>query len=193
MPMTSGVGAGPGSGGAAPLVLRSVSAVWIPVVSWTALGLGAADIVVRGTPGERLAFLPWLAVIAYGLWLVLWAPRLVVGSDDVVVHELLRTYVLPYDAITDIRRGGLLRIDYTDARGRTRTLRPWNGPGIGRRPTVTGRPADHPADQLVARWQAGGGSGRTVATAWRWRQLVVLAALVVAAVAVTSVGQSYVY
>lgn len=182
--------------------IRPASAVIIPVVAWALLGFGAVDIAWHGTPGERLAYLPWLAVAAVAVHLVLWAPRIRVGRDAVEVREVLRTFTLPYAAISDITASGILKISYLDAAGRPRLLRPWNSPSprkLGRpqpgaprgggpgRAAGSGSEAPRagaaPEQVLLDRWRdhAGGAGAAALAVRWHAIELGVLAVLVTAA------------
>lgn len=128
---------------------RPASAVWIPLVVWVLLAFAAVDVLLRGTRGDWLFFLPPVVLFAWLLWLALWAPRLIVEAERLVVRDVLRTFALPWASITGIRPGTMLRIDYLDASGRPRILRPWNG--LGAR---TDRP-DPDAAASVARARPG--------------------------------------
>lgn len=169
-------------------VLRTTSAVVVPVIIWAAIGYLSVDLLLRGTPGVIASYLPGLALAAWLTGIVLFAPRLEVGPDALTSHEILRTYRLPYERVVDIRVGGTVTIDYTDAAGRSRRLRPWNAPGVvrlGRTPTrrpATAAPGA--ASVLVQAW-AGyrhDGEPRTATATPNWWQWGVAAALLVLAV-----------
>lgn len=121
------------------------------MVVWALLAFGALDVLLRGTRDDWAFFLPPVALFAWLLWLVLWAPRLIVEPGRLVARDVLRTFALPWASITAIAPGTMLRIDYLDAAGRPRTLRPWNA--LGAR---TGRP-DGDAASVFARARTGRG------------------------------------
>ena len=113
---------------AALAVPRPGSAIWIPWFGWLIEAGLLIDLVHRGNMTDLLNYAPWLLLVGWAIWVLLWAPRLLVYRDRVEVIEPLRCFRLPFHRITDVRLGVALRIDYTDASGRARRLRPWNAP-----------------------------------------------------------------
>lgn len=118
------------------LQIRTPSGTWLPVVVWALTAWLAADAVWR-VGWEGLRYWPVLAAIAWGAYLLLWDPRVLVGSDGVRVVNLLRDYRLPYSAINDIATGWTVRVDYRDA-DRVRRVHCWNAPPVRphRRPKI---------------------------------------------------------
>ena len=149
--MTKTVDADPET--AALAVPRPGSAIWIPWFGWLIEAGLLIDLVHRGNMTDLLNYAPWLLLVGWAIWVLLWAPRLLVYRDRVEVIEPLRCFRLPFHRITDVRLGVALRIDYTDASGRARRLRPWNAPA---RRDLKG---EQPAQSLRDAWQAAPGRG----------------------------------
>ena len=168
------------------VLVRTPSGTWLPILVWAMAAWMAVDAVWRaGLAGLR--YWPVLALIAWAAYLLLWAPRVLVGSDGVRVVNLLRDYRLPYSAITDIETGWTVRIDYRDA-DQVRRVYCWNAPPVRpqRRPTAAGgvRPVSGLHDgitELRRRWTDTPLGEAPAEVRWRWPHWLVLAALVVAA------------
>lgn len=114
-----------------PLHLRPHGATVLAIVVWVVLGLLAVEALLSA--GVRgLGVVPGLALIAGLIWLLLWAPRVVLHEEEVEVRNILTTHHLPFAAITAVRLGAMLRLDTRAADGAPRTISAWNAPGIGR-------------------------------------------------------------
>ncbi|MGP9538732.1 hypothetical protein ACT3SP_12020 [Brachybacterium sp. AOP43-C2-M15] len=92
-----------------------------------------------GADGWRFAVLP--AVVSAVIWVVLWAPRVIVREDLIEVRNVLVTHLLPMGAIAHPRLGAMLRFDLVPAAHEetTAVVTAWNAPGVGR---------DRPRDRL---------------------------------------------
>lgn len=146
----------------APIILRQRSGPIITIVVWAFLALLLVDAIVRGSWNTVGAFLPHLALVGWLVFVLLWRPAVIVGSDHVVIREILRTTTVPFSNITDIRLSTVVSIMATAPNGATRTYRPWNAPGMPRRKIDSGltggtRPEsvdNHPAFELLRRWES---------------------------------------
>lgn len=94
-----------------------------------------------GIHGWQFAVLP-LAVSAV-VWVLLWAPRVVVHPDRLEVRNVLITHDLPMTAIEDVRVGAMLRVILPPrgAGAKPVVITAWNAPGIGK---------DRPRDRLAS-------------------------------------------
>ena len=62
------------------VLVRTPSGTWLPILVWAMAAWMAVDAVWRaGLAGLR--YWPVLALIAWAAYLLLWAPRVLVGSD----------------------------------------------------------------------------------------------------------------
>ncbi|MDN5820741.1 MAG: PH domain-containing protein [Brachybacterium sp.] len=96
------------------------------------LGLGLTlDAVIRaGWQGVLVLPAPLLFLAL--VWMVLWAPRVVLHEDSVEVRNVLVTHHLPFAAIQEVRLGAMLRFEVTADRAATSTITAWNAPALGR-------------------------------------------------------------
>ncbi|WP_062243776.1 PH domain-containing protein [Brevibacterium epidermidis] len=145
----------------APIILRQRSGPIITVIVWAFLAFLLGDALLRGAWDTVGRFGPALLLIGWVAFAVLWRPALVVGTDEVEVREILRTISVPFTRIRDIRLGSVVTIEASSPDGATRTIRPWNAPGMPRRKIDSGltggtRPEsldNHPAFELLRRWE----------------------------------------
>ncbi|MGC2940845.1 MULTISPECIES: hypothetical protein [unclassified Brevibacterium] len=145
----------------APIVLRQRSGPIITVIVWAFLAFLLGDAILRGAWETVGRFGPALLLIGWLAFAILWRPALIVGAEEVEAREILRTTTVPFTRIRDIRLGSVVTIEATLPEGATRTIRPWNAPGMPRRKTDSGltggtRPEsvdNHPAFDLLRRWE----------------------------------------
>lgn len=114
------------------LTLRPVSATWIPLVVWATLAWLGIDALVRGGFPAFARFAPGLTFIAVLMWIVFWAPRLIVHKDSVEIRNILHTYSAPFTAIEHVGIGAMIRVEGRTESGTTRTVTAWNAPGVRR-------------------------------------------------------------
>jgi hypothetical protein len=100
------------------------------VVGLVGLGLLLDAVVRAGWQGVLLLPVPLLLLSL--VWLVLWAPRVVLHEDSVEVRNVLVTHHLPFAAIQDVRLGAMLRFEVVTRRGDRTMLTAWNAPALGR-------------------------------------------------------------
>lgn len=113
--------------------IRPGGALVLCALVWALCGATALQAFwLLGGDGWRFAVLP--AVASAVVWVVLWAPRVVVREDRLEVRNVLVTHLLPMAAIADARLGAMLRFDLVAAPGEARTeqVTAWNAPGVGR-------------------------------------------------------------
>lgn len=96
------------------------------------LGLGlAVDAVVRAGWQGALT-LPVLLLILALVWMVLWAPRVVLHEDSVEVRNIVVTHLIPFAVIEEVRVGAMLRLEVAGRGSTTRTITAWNAPALSR-------------------------------------------------------------
>lgn len=61
------------------------------------------DAIVRGSWDTLGTFLPPLGLIGWLVFVLLWRPALIVGTERVIIREILRTTTVPLADISDIR------------------------------------------------------------------------------------------
>lgn len=96
------------------------------------LGLGLTlDAVIRAG-WQGVLVLPAPLLVLALVWMVLWAPRVVLHEESVEVRNVLVTHRLPFAAIQEVRLGAMLRFEVTTPRAATSTITAWNAPALGR-------------------------------------------------------------
>ncbi|MCY0905030.1 PH domain-containing protein [Arthrobacter sp. H14-L1] len=108
-------------------VLRSALPRVSAVVVWIICAGLAVNFLVLGHAAALLAYLPWLAFVSWGTYVLSWRPCLRVGPDRLVVVNLLRDRVIPFRAVTDIRVTHSVVIKTKDA-----AFTSWGAPGLER-------------------------------------------------------------
>ncbi|WP_157773509.1 PH domain-containing protein [Brachybacterium vulturis] len=96
------------------------------------LGLALTlDAVIRAG-WEGLLVLPAPLFVLALVWMVLWAPQVVLHEEEVEVRNVLLTHHLPFAAIQEVRIGAMLRFEVTTQRAATSTITAWNAPALSR-------------------------------------------------------------
>lgn len=142
-------------------VLRPWSAKALPIIVWTGIALLAADALWRGGINSLLRFGPGLILVAVLMWVVFWAPRLIVEPSAVEIRNIMTTYRAPLTALEHVGIGAMVRIEARTESGTTRSITAWNAPGLKRdkvQPQAhthrTGTPRPNPTQRLVADQQS---------------------------------------
>ena len=111
--------------------LRPHSATAISaVVAVFVVGLGLDAVIRAGWEGVLV--LPALLLVAALVWMVLWAPKVVLHEEAVEVRNVLVTHLIPFAALEDVRIGAMLRFDVSSSGAATRSITAWNAPALGR-------------------------------------------------------------
>ncbi|MBG0740780.1 hypothetical protein IV500_15500 [Paeniglutamicibacter antarcticus] len=110
-----------------PTVLRSALPRWSAVLVWLFCAGLAGNFLVLGRAGELLAYLPWLALVSWGTYVLSWRPCLRVWPDRLVLVNLLRDRVILFAAVADIRVTHSVVIKTKDA-----VFTSWGAPGLER-------------------------------------------------------------
>lgn len=113
------------------VVVRPRSAALLCLVTAVILAALMIDALLRAG-ADGLRWLPAVLLIGAVIWAVLWRPCVIAGRESVQVRNVLSTADLPYAAVTAVRIGAMVRLEYEDASGRERTVTAWNAPGVGR-------------------------------------------------------------
>lgn len=197
---------------AEPITVRQAGLSRIaPIAVWIFCVLGTADALIEGTTGFAVRTVLILTAVAYAAWLVLASPHLSVDPGGLTILNPARVVRVPFGALVDVRVGGLASVVARVGVDRLKTVTSWNAPGAPRsrprRParggargsalTVDPFEVAHRAtsqsevliavDRFRTPWERehpSGDPGATATTTWRWREWVVLAALVVVNVAI---------
>lgn len=111
--------------------LRPHSATALSVVVGLVAAALTLDAVIRAG-WEGVAALPLLLLVVVLVWMLLWAPRVVLHEEAVEVRNIFVTHHLPFAALTDIRIGAMLRLETTTPRGEPATVTAWNAPALRR-------------------------------------------------------------
>lgn len=144
-----------------PIILRQRSGPIITIVVCVFFAVLLADAVVRGSWVTVAKFLPPLALIAWLVYSLLWRPAVLVGRDSVTVRDILRTTVIPYSRVSEVRLSSVVAITADGPDGAEHGYRPWNAPGMPRRKVDPGlrggRPPEslenHPSIELLHAWE----------------------------------------
>lgn len=96
------------------------------------LGLGLALDAVLRAGWQGVLTLPVLLLIMALVWMVLWAPRVVLQEDSVEVRNIVVTHLIPFAAIEEVRVGAMLRLEVAGRSGTTTTITAWNAPALSR-------------------------------------------------------------
>src|SRR5699024_11695334 len=81
---------------------------------------------------EGVLVLPAVLLALALVWMVLWAPRVVLHEDSVEVRNVFVTHHIPFAAIQEVRLGAMLRFEVITQRAATSTITAWNAPALGR-------------------------------------------------------------
>ena len=175
------------AGTARPVVLRQSGAVLVPVAVWIFCGLAVVDAVVEGTTGYALRIAVLMATIAFGAWVVLASPCLVVDREGLRIVNPLRVHWIPFAALDTVTVRGLTSVTARHGSGRLRSITSWNAPGVPRRYAAETAPVADVIERSRNSWEhrSGGPDATAVmSTEWRWRSGLAFLALLGANIAI---------
>lgn len=168
----------------------------VPIAVWIFCVLAAVDGIIEGSVGFALRTILLLGAVALATWIVLFSPSFAVDREKVTVLNPARVVTVPFGALIDVRVGGTASV-IARLNGRERKITSWNAPGVQRRRPVRTATHDTPlpsrsevvaaVDHFHIPWEREHPEGDSAATAtitWRWREWLVLAALVAVNVAI---------
>ncbi|MGO4384385.1 hypothetical protein [Specibacter sp. RAF43] len=110
-----------------PAVLYSGFSRLLAVLAWLFCAFFAVNLLLTGTWESIRHFLPWLMLVAWALYVLLWRPCLVVRADGLEVINLLREHRVPFAALTAVQVHQGVTLVTTAGR-----LASWGAPGAGR-------------------------------------------------------------
>lgn len=87
----------------------------------------ALNLIMAGTPSSIWHFLPWLLFVAWGMFVLLWRPCLLVRPDGLTVRNILREHTIPFSELRSLRVIHTLTLDTTAGR-----ITSWGAPGAGK-------------------------------------------------------------
>ncbi len=99
----------------------------LAVAAWAFCAFFALNLVLTGTAGAVWHFLPPLMLVSWAVHLLLWRPRLLVGTGGLTVVNILREHHVPFAALKAVRVGQSVSLDTTAGR-----IASWGAPGAGR-------------------------------------------------------------
>jgi hypothetical protein len=116
----------------APNTPRTESVYSVPtrvlaVVVWSMCAFLTVNLVMTGTPAAIWHFLPWMLLIAWGIYVLLWRPLLRVRADGLTVRNILRDHDIPFSQLTAMRVVQSVTFDTTAGR-----VTSWGAPGTGK-------------------------------------------------------------
>lgn len=111
---------------------RTVSVYSTPTRVLAAVGLAicaalAVNLIMAGTPGSIWHFLPWLLFVAWGMYVLLWRPSLLVRPDGLRVRNILREHTIPFSELISLRVIHTVMLETTAGR-----ISSWGAPGAGK-------------------------------------------------------------
>ncbi|MDQ0278239.1 hypothetical protein QO003_002542 [Arthrobacter silviterrae] len=107
--------------------LHSTPTRALAVVAWLFCAFFALNLLMTGTPAGIWHFLPWLLLVAWALFVLLWRPRLEVRQGGLAVVNLLREHTVPFGALRAVRVAQNVSLDTASGR-----IVSWGAPGAGK-------------------------------------------------------------
>ncbi|GGH49723.1 PH domain-containing protein [Microbacterium album] len=131
-------------------VLRAPAGTFSLVAAVIVALLLFADLVVRGGWDQTVLVAPWLLLILWLVYILMYAPRVVVTDRGVRIHNVLRVAEVPWTAVADIVMRWQLELHLVEpagsGRGKT-VLQAWAVAAPRRyRPRLSGRPSSREAE-----------------------------------------------
>ncbi|ALV44365.1 hypothetical protein MB46_01365 [Arthrobacter alpinus] len=99
----------------------------LAVVAVVICGALSVNLVLTGTPSSIWEFLPWLLFVAWGIYVLLWRPCLLIRTDGVFIRNILRDHEIPFSALKAMRVIQNVSFDTTAGR-----IPSWGAPGAGK-------------------------------------------------------------
>lgn len=113
----------------------------LAVVAWLFCAALSLNLILTGTPGSIWKFLPWLLFIAWGVYVLLWRPCLLIRTDGIFIRNILRDHEVPFAGLKAMRVIQNVSFDTTAGR-----IPSWGAPGAGKLgPRISSRPGRMPA------------------------------------------------
>lgn len=112
---------------ARPVSLYSRPTRILAAVAGVICFLLTVNLVMTGTLEGIWKFLPWMLLIGWAIFVVLWRPRLQVHPNGFTVHNLLRDHDIPFSELTALRVVQTVSLDTTAGR-----ISSWGAPGAGK-------------------------------------------------------------
>jgi hypothetical protein len=173
------------AGPSRPLVLRAKNTMLVPIALWAFCVGAVADAVIEGS----VSFIVHVAVLMGGIailaWVALASPCLVVQVDGLRVVNPLRVHWIPYAALDEVRVRGLTALTARTITGEVRSVTSWNAPGQPRTPHPEAASVAEMIERTRSAWeQRPATDSAGMVTTWRSREIVVLAVLLVANIAI---------
>jgi hypothetical protein len=99
----------------------------LAAVAWLFCAALSLNLMLTGTPGSIWKFLPWLLFIAWGIYVLLWRPCLLIRTDGIFIRNILRDHEVPFAELKAMRVIQNVSFDTTAGR-----IPSWGAPGAGK-------------------------------------------------------------
>ena len=96
-------------------------------VTWTLCIFLSVNLILTGTVQAIWGFLPWLLLVGWTIYILLWRPCLQITSDSILVRNILREHTIPFSELTAVRVLQTTSFDTTAGR-----IPSWGAPSIGK-------------------------------------------------------------
>lgn len=168
-------------------MFRAPSAVFGLVLATVLVVVLLGDAALRAGVGEMLLIAPWVLLVLWGVYALLFAPHVRTDADGIRIQNPLRIAEVPWARVTDIDMRWQLEIRTDEPR----TYKAYGGPVAGRpgRPPLrrdddSGRrqpPAIRDLTLIQDAWESAreGAPHAPVRRAWDFPSLIALAVLIV--------------
>ncbi|MCL2542227.1 MAG: PH domain-containing protein [Nocardioidaceae bacterium] len=122
------------------VTLRPPFGLALTVAVWLVCAASLVLLVATRSVSEDVAYAPWLLLAGYAMWMVFWAPAVVIEDRDVRLRNVARTRVVAWSAIHEVEtRYNLTLVTESGSFGA------WAAPAPGALSAIRGRqqPAEH--------------------------------------------------
>ncbi|MGA7206295.1 MAG: PH domain-containing protein [Specibacter sp.] len=99
----------------------------LAVAAWVFCAFFAVNLLLTGTAVSVWHFLPWLLLVAWALYVLLWQPKVALDREGLTVVNILRVHRIPFGALKAVRVTQTVSFDTTAGR-----IPSWGAPGAGK-------------------------------------------------------------
>lgn len=121
----------------------------LAVAAWAFCAFFAVNLLLTGTAASIWHFLPWLLLVAWALYVLLWQPKVDVGADGLTVVNILRVHRIPFGALKAVRVTQNVSFDTTAGR-----IPSWGAPGAGKLGPKSGSSMPATKTSIEGAWEA---------------------------------------
>lgn len=99
----------------------------LAAVAWAFCAFFAVNLLFTGSPLSIWHFMPWLFFVAWGIFILLWRPQLLIHPEGLSIRNLLRDHEVPFSELTALRV--MQTVSFDTSAGR---ISSWGAPGAGK-------------------------------------------------------------